>query len=68
MSNEAYFSVEWYSTSTVQQVIPSTQLYYSQRLGNQVHQVEVTKGPTVPSMSTIIEAPTLLTAGKMSIS
>jgi hypothetical protein len=67
-SGEANFKIQWYSTSTPIEVIPPSYLYYSQRVGDQVHQVPVSKGPTIPSQSTIQSAPTLLTAGKLSTS
>jgi hypothetical protein len=53
MSSEANFKVEWYSSSTRQEVIPATQLFYSQRVNDLVYQVPVIQGPTIPSQSTI---------------
>ena len=45
----ASFNFEWYSPSILRQTVPPTNLYYSQRINNQVYQVEVAKGPSIPA-------------------
>lgn len=49
----ASFKVEWISPQIPRQVIQPTYLWYSQRVGNQVHEVEVLPGPTISHMSTV---------------
>jgi len=46
-------------------VLPPTNLYYNQRVQNQVFQVEVTQGPTIAGAATIESTNTKLTAGKL---
>jgi hypothetical protein len=63
---DASLSLEWYSPSVHREIIPSTNLYYSQRVNNVVYEVEVIKGPTIPNMSTVETNPLVLVAGKLS--
>ena len=49
----AAFKVEWLSPQIPRQVIQPEYLWYSQRVGNRVYEVEVAPGPTIPGMGTI---------------
>lgn len=62
----AYFKVEWTSPQIPRQVIPPQYLYYSERVGGAVYEVEVIPGPSISGSSTIEETETELTAGKLS--
>ena len=64
LDGDASFRVEWSSPSRPKQVIPSTNLYYTQRVQNQVYQVSVTQSPTIAILSTVESQPTVITAGK----
>lgn len=67
LDGDASFRVEWSSPSRTKQVIPSTNLYYTQRVKNQedrVFQVSVTQSPTIAIQSTVESQPSVLIAGK----
>lgn len=65
MQEIAYLSLEWTSPSILRQLIPPTAFYYSQRVQNQVYQITVEKGPSIPANSTIETTPTEIIAGKL---
>lgn len=66
LQDKAAFSFEWSSPTLTRSLVPPSNLYYSQRISNQVYQVTVAKGPSIPSKSTIESTAFSLQAGKLS--
>ena len=61
----ASFKVEWISPQISRQVVPPTYLWYSQRVGNIVYEVEVNPGPSIPGASSLEYYETEYIAGKL---
>jgi hypothetical protein len=63
LQHSASLKLEWESPSVQRGVIPSSNLFSTFRVANQVFQIDVKKGPSIPSTSVVLEADAVATVG-----